>query len=158
MVYFRRNQDAASFNQVSSVVAAAKRRHSTKTPPSANRGDEEVDNPSELLPPPPEVPEGAGEAALERAVKRRNLYEESRSLQHLMTHSPPNPYCRACTLGKGLRIQHRKGALKRHGGKPTKEGELLTMDWIILHNEVSRGEGGETVLQTLLDVGTDISL
>ena len=73
----------------------------------------------------------------------------------MMTHSPPNPSCRACTLGKGLRIQHRKGALKRHGGKPTKEGELLTMDWIILKNEVSKGEGGETVLQNLLDVGTD---
>ena len=28
------------------------------------------------------------------------------------------------------------------------------MDWIILKNEVSKGEGGETVLQNLLDVGT----
>ena len=58
-------------------------------------------------------------------------------------------------LGKGLRIHHRKGAMKRDGSKPTKEGELLTMDWIILKNDVSKGEGGETVLQTLLDVGTD---
>ena len=45
--------------------------------------------------------------------------------------------------------------MKRNGDKPTKEGELLTMDWIIVKNDVSRGEGGETVLQTLLDVGTD---
>ena len=70
-----------------------------------------------------------------------------------MLHSPPNPYCRACTLGKGLRIQHRKGAMKGDGSKPAKEGDLLTMDWIILKNDASRGEGGETVLQTLLDVG-----
>ena len=38
VVYFRRNQDAASVNQMSSVVAAARRRHSTKTPPSTSRG------------------------------------------------------------------------------------------------------------------------
>ena len=58
-------------------------------------------------------------------------------------------------LGKGLRTQHRKGAMTRDGGKPTKEGELLTMDWIILKSDVSNGEGGETVLQNLFGVGTD---
>ena len=75
--------------------------------------------------------------------------------QHLMTHSPAIPYCRACTLGKSLRLQHRKGAMKRNGDKPTKAGDLLTMDWVILRNEVSRGSGGETVMLTLLDVGVD---
>ena len=118
--------------------------------------DKASGGPLKLLPPPPlEAPEGASELARERARKRRNLYEESKSVRHLMLHSPPNPYCRACMLGKGLRTQHRKGAMKRDGSKPTKEGELLTMDWIILKNDVSKGEGGDTVLQTLLDVGTD---
>ena len=47
--------------------------------------------------------------------------------------------------------------MKKDGGKPAKEGELLTMDWIILmtKSDVSKGEGGERVLQLLLDVGTD---
>ena len=54
-----------------------------------------------------------------------------------------------------MRIQHRKGAMKRDGSKPTKEGELLTMAWIIFKCDVSKGEGGETVLMNLLDVGTD---
>ena len=60
--------------------------------------------------------------------------------------------------GKGQRVGHRRGALKRNGGKPSKEGELLTMDWIILKSEKSRGADGETVLHLLLDVGTDFLL
>ena len=58
-------------------------------------------------------------------------------------------------MAKTLRVSHRKGALKRSGGKPTKEGELLTMDYIILKSQKSRGIRGETVLLLLLDVGTD---
>ena len=72
-----------------------------------------------------------------------------------MIHSPPNPYCSACRFGKGLRVQHRKGAMKRDGTRPTKEGELLTMDWIILKSDESKGIDGESVLLLLLDVGTD---
>ena len=45
--------------------------------------------------------------------------------------------------------------MKRNGTKPTKEGELLTMDFIILKSDVSKGVDGETVLLLLLDVGTD---
>ena len=58
-------------------------------------------------------------------------------------------------LGKGLRIQHRKGAMKRNGFKPTREGDVMTMDWIILKNETSRGLSQETVLLLVLDVAQD---
>ena len=36
--------------------------------------------------------------------------------------------------------------MKRHGGRPTAEGDLLIMDFIILKNEASKGVDGETVL------------
>ena len=72
-----------------------------------------------------------------------------------MTHTPANPYCGACRFAKCLRTQHRKGAMKRHGTKPTKEGELMTADWTIAKSEVSRGGGGETVMLNVLDVGCD---
>ena len=135
VVYFAGNEDAAVLNHVSEIVAAVKRRHAKKDTPASD------DVGAVLLPPPPPVPpEGSSEMVRENARERRDLYEESRSVRHLMTHSPPNPYCRACTLGKGVRHQHMMGALKRAGNKPTKEGELLTMDWIILKNDVSKGE------------------
>ena len=31
----------------------------------------------------------------------------------------------------------------------------MTKDWLILKGDVSKGEGGETVLLVILDVGTD---
>ena len=43
--------------------------------------------------------------------------------------------------------------MKKNGDVLTEEGDVLTMDWIILKNEVSKGADGETVLQLLLDVG-----
>ena len=64
---------------------------------------------------------------------------------------PPRGTCR---FGKAYRIQHRTGAMKKNGDKPTKEGELMTMDWMILKSDEQKGVDGETVLQVLLDVGT----
>ena len=43
----------------------------------------------------------------------------------------------------------------RHGSRPTDEGHLLTMDWLILKSEVSRGIDKETVMLVLLDVGSE---
>ena len=86
-----------------------------------------------------------------RAARRRKLYEESRTVKHLMLHSPTNPYCKACMYGKAWRMQHRKGAMNRKGERPTEEGELLTMDWMILRNR-SGGVMGEQAHLLLLDV------
>ena len=135
VVYFSKNKDAAVHQRISNTVAAAKRRHSVKGPPREEDLQVEAGKASggslKLLPPPPlEAPEGASELARERARKRRNLYEESKSVRHLMLHSPPNPYCRACMLGKGLRIQHRKGAMKRDGSKPSPPRRASYSQWI----------------------------
>jgi len=45
--------------------------------------------------------------------------------------------------------------MKRNGAKPTKDGELMTCDYIILKNAISEGSKGERVLLNCLDVGTD---
>merc|ERR1711884_560796 len=115
--YLRKEDDyAPPLAYVSSVAASAKRRHSAKGPPKA--GDDEVEvpaTPGQEIPPPPDAPEGASEVAQQRAQKRRNLYDESRSVRHLLLHSPPYPYCKACRFGKGLRVQHRRGAMKKNG-------------------------------------------
>ena len=65
-------------------------------------------------------------------------------MKHLMLHSPPNPYCKACMYGKAWRMSHRKGAMKKNGDRPTKPGEIMTMDWQILRNK-SKGVAGEQV-------------
>ena len=71
-----------------------------------------------------------------------------------MTHSPPNPYCKACMYGKALRVGHRKGAFRKNDKIPTEEGELLNMDWMIFRSATSKGMKGEGALLDLLDVGT----
>ena len=70
-------------------------------PPHIVVGNDAGDVGQEL--PPPE-PEGDDEVAERR---RRNLRIEARSLTHLLTHLPKNPYCDACTRGK-MRNKKRK--------------------------------------------------
>ena len=143
---------ARTVQEMSDVVAAARLRHSKKGPPY-NPEDAEPAH-GHLAPPPPEAPEGAAQAAGARAARRRDLKAEATSVQHLLTHTPTNPYCQACMYGKALRVQHRKGAMARNGTKPSKEGDLMTMDVIILKSDVSRGGGGETALFLVCDVAT----
>merc|ERR1711884_901932 len=102
---------------------------------------------SDPLPPPPEPDADASDLAKRRAARRRNLYEESRSIRHLLTHTPANPYCPSCVYGKGLRAPHRKGAMRARGSKPSAEGDLCTLDWLILpvKGQDSTGAGGKTV-------------
>ena len=116
---------AAVAAQVSRIAAAAKRRRAQAAEPNAdppaNDGGSHSSEPEPAsdapLPPPPEVSEGAGEQARARAQKRRDIYAEATSIRHLLTHSPPNPYCDACRSAKGLRVPHRKGALEQNGGE-----------------------------------------
>ena len=167
VVYLQQRCDAHVAAYASAMAASARVKHASKGPP--RQGDPEEPPPegadplpeppvpppddADAVPDPPQpLPEGAGkEIELRRARRRRNLFEESRSIQHLLTHTPTNPYCRACMMGKLQRLGHRRGALKRSGGKPTGEGDLMTMNWIILKG--SKGVDGECVLLLILDVG-----
>ena len=50
------------------------------------------------------IQDGMSELERRRAQHRRRLYDESRTIQHLMTHTPYNPYCEACVKGKLQRV------------------------------------------------------
>ena len=114
------------------------RRHRGKGPPT--------EDDSERGPPPdlsggvdnfiPPVPPPVG--------GRRDLKAMAESVQHLMTHWPKNPYCKTCQLAKLLRIQHRRGAMKRSDRRrPTRFGDLSMLDHLISRKDNAIGLGNK---------------
>ena len=108
------------------------------------------------IPAPPEPDPNAPLIERRRSRARCDVWEESLSIKHTMTHSPPNPYCWHCRFGKGFRVPHRAGAMERNGRTTKKEGDLMLCDYVILKSEVSTGGGGERVLLNMLDAHTDL--
>ena len=43
---------------------------------------------------------------------------------------------RVCRFGKGLRVQHRKGMMKKNAHAPEKDGDLMTCDYMILKSKM----------------------
>jgi hypothetical protein len=86
-----------------------------------------------------------------RAV--RDLKAEAKSLRHLMTHLPKNPYCDSCQRAKMVNVHHKQG-----GGvdkfEATEFGEHITGDTLVLHGKVDRGINGESNGVVLFDIGT----
>ena len=55
--------------------------------------------------------EAVGAAEAEMTVsKKEQLQEEAKTLGHLMSHRPFNPFCRACVEGRTRKKPRRKGA------------------------------------------------
>ena len=99
---------------------------------------------------------------LERARPSKaeaKLREEAGSLQHMLTHLPKNPYCKACMQAKAQPPQQREEANK--GQNHWKRdpaiyfGDEVICDHWIEANDVSRGLFGEVVALTLRDRATN---
>ena len=87
--------------------------------------------------------------------EERDLRAEAKSLKHLMTHLPKNPYCDACQRAKMVNVKS-----FRHEGidgyEFTKFGEHITLDTMVLHGLTNRGinVNGETDAIVFYDFGT----
>ena len=94
---------------------------------------------------PPEItdPEVLCQLAPLSDGKRRDLWRESKSIRHLMTHLPKNPYCAACYRAKmySQRPTNPTGesAAEKEQNKPKRFGDSVTADHMIAKNENSKG-------------------
>ena len=86
-------------------------------------------------------------------VVERDLRAEAKSLKHLMTHLPKNPYCDACQRAKMVNVKSFRGD-GIEGYDFTKFGEHITLDTMVLHGLTNRGINGETDAIVFYDFGT----
>ena len=81
------------------------------------------------------------------------LRAEAKTLQHMMTHLPKNPFCTHCQRAKMENVRlHRRGGADAH--ECTKFGDIVTVDTMVLHGLKDRGVNGETDAVVFYDLAT----
>ena len=83
----------------------------------------------------------------------RDLRAEAKSIRHLMTHLPKNPYCDACQRAKMENVKSFRQESPRDKGFE-KFGEHVTVDTMVLHGLGNRGNNGETDAVVFYDLAT----
>ncbi|CAE7222918.1 GABBR2 [Symbiodinium sp. CCMP2592] len=86
--------------------------------------------------------------------RARDLREEAKSIRHLMTHLPKNPYCDACQRAKMENVKSFRQDSPRDKGFE-KFGEHVTIDTMVLHWLGNRGNNGETDAVVFYDLATE---
>eukprot|EP00439_Symbiodinium_sp_Y106_P074569 s3106_g14.t1 len=108
---------------------------------SRSRGDGADDVSKAKGPPPSPEPQA------------RDLRAEAKSIRHLMTHLPKNPYCDACQRAKTENVKSFRQDSPRDKGFE-KFGEHVTVDTMVLHGLGNRGNNGETDAVVFYDLAT----
>ena len=108
---------------------------------SRSRGDGADDVSKAKGPPPSPEPQA------------RDLRAEAKSIRHLMTHLPKNPYCDACQRAKMENVKSFRQDSPRDKGFE-KFGEHVTVDTMVLHGLGNRGNNGETDAVVFYDLAT----
>ena len=81
------------------------------------------------------------------------LRAEAKTLQHMMTHLPKNPFCTHCQRAKMENVRlHRRGGADAH--ECTKFGDIVTVDTMVLHGLKDRGVNGEADAVVFYDLAT----
>ena len=104
--------------------AAVPASSSTDVPPATD-APEAVASSSTDVPPPPPPFEGDVE---NRSKAKKALIKEAKSVEHMLTHTPFNPYCRACVQARSKRHNKRKGKLAVDEPIPAEWGLSVTGD------------------------------
>ncbi|CAE7541323.1 JNK [Symbiodinium sp. CCMP2592] len=86
--------------------------------------------------------------------RARDLKDEAKSIRHLMTHLPKNPYCDACQRAKMENVKSFRQDSPRDKGFE-KFGEHVTIDTMVLHGLGNRGNIGETDAVVFYDLATE---
>ena len=82
------------------------------------------------------------------------LTEDAKSLTHLSTHLPKNPYCTSCMRSKASHKQKRRRRGKKHTIEASKFGDSVTGDHLTSNGVLSNGIDGGTVGFLLRDHAT----
>ena len=82
------------------------------------------------------------------------LTEDAKSLTHLCTHLPQNPYCTSCRRSKVIQKLRRRRRGKKHTAEACKFGDSVTGDHLISNGVLSNGIDGEAVGFPLRDHAT----
>ena len=82
------------------------------------------------------------------------LTEDAKSLTHLCTHLPKNPYCTSCMRSKVNQKHKRRRRCKKHTIEACKSGDCATGDHLISNGVLSNGIDGEAVGFLLRDHAT----
>ena len=102
------------------------------------------------------------DAEEEQNLRRRGdkafLTEEAKSLTHLCTHLPKNPYCTSCMRAKVNQKQKRRRGHKKHTIDAKKFGDSVTGDHLISSGVESNGIDGEAVGFLLRDHATQFKM
>ena len=98
--------------------------------------------------PPPPAPH-----PVKRDREPRDLKAEAVSLEHLLTHTPRNPYCDACRIAKATRRPARR-LYRDPDTKPKKFADLINGDYIVAQSEEAMGLTGERDALALVDYAT----
>ena len=80
------------------------------------------------------------------------LRKEVKSLRHLLTHLPKNPYCPACQIGKLTKVHARRHA--PDGEDNIQFGRKCTADSVYARGDKSRALDGSEYAMAFLDIGT----
>ena len=91
----------------------------------------------------------------ERSAGKEALRREACSLQHLMTHTPKNPFCNICNRARMTKKTARSHGESKHV-KAEKFGDHVTADHLINFGERNEGDDGELVAMVFKDVYTDV--
>ena len=90
----------------------------------------------------------------EREAIKNSSQKIAKSLTHLCTHLPKNPYCTSCMRPKVNRKRKRPRRGKKHTIEACKFGDSVTGDHLIFNGVLSNGMDGEAVGILLRDRAT----
>ena len=80
------------------------------------------------------------------------LREKAQTTEHLLTHLPKNPFCKACIRGKTTRKHARTRQLADMTLIPTLFGEQVTADHLVSNRADSQGVEGSAYAVFIFDI------
>ena len=120
---------------------------SEDSPPEA-----EADSPED--PPMPKDADAARILGKCTPHERRCLFREAKSIHHLMTHLPKNPYCQACNRAKMYAERATKSSAPM-ADKPKKFGDQVTCDHVISKSAEAMGTDRKKYAMIIRDIYTN---
>ena len=113
-----------------------------------------------LTDPDEEEPEPVDERLVEKPLDPKRdrgeiaLKEEAQSIQHLLTHTPKNPFCQACSRAKMTkRPSYSKGGSTQV--EADQFGQHLTADHLVIRDDEEMDIDGARVALVVKDVATN---
>eukprot|EP00435_Cladocopium_sp_Y103_P006156 s2440_g2.t1 len=127
--------------------------------PDENRADEEVDADREVEPPSEPKSKGSSshvqddDVEEKRSLGEKALREEAKSIQHMLTHIPKNPFCDICQRAKMF-----KPPSYAVGGSTKVDaenfGDHITADFLVTRDEEEVGIDDEKTALVVKDIAT----